>query len=58
MYQYSVPFRLDNTKRKYRVTVVASDPDEARQLAAIRFPNIIAFGPGYPRRGKAVVEAK
>ena len=59
MYQYIVPFRLDDHRqRKYRVVVVARDADEARAKAMIRFPNITAFGPGYPRRGKAVVEAK
>jgi hypothetical protein len=56
MYTYSVQYRRDISRRKYRLTVIARNPDEARQFAKLCDPLFLA-PVGYPRRGRVVVDA-
>lgn len=54
VFVYSVKFRKDLTRRVYRISVIAPDPDTARAYVLLREPELLAFA-GYPRRGKAVI---
>jgi hypothetical protein len=55
-YRYSVRYRrLERGGRIYRMTVTASNPDEARLLAAVRDP-LFGSTTETPKRRAALVE--
>ena len=55
-YRYSVRYRrLEASGRVYRMTVTASDADEARRAAAIRDP-LFGSTTETPKRRAAVIE--